>query len=114
MVRLILLIIIAFILFAFSYMNREKQVPLHLLWKGETAPIAVYLIVVGAFLAGTVFAAIMTFPGWLKAKLEKRKLNKRIEQLETDLDHLRAEALKVAPPRYPSLTTESEENQDEP
>ncbi|MDC4225687.1 MAG: LapA family protein [Candidatus Manganitrophus sp.] len=64
-------------------------------------------------MTGILFAVLMTFPGWLKMKLEKRKLNKRIEVLETDLDHLRAEALKTTPPRHPTYSTDVDDSQDD-
>ncbi|TAK02601.1 MAG: LapA family protein [Candidatus Manganitrophaceae bacterium] len=112
MIRLILLIVAVFFLFTFSYMNQEEGVTLHFIW-GPTPPLAVYLIVIGSFFVGILFAALMTFPGWLKMKLERRKLAKRIEALESDLDHLRSEALKVSTPRYPSLSTDLEDSQDD-
>jgi uncharacterized integral membrane protein len=111
--RLILIIVVVFFLFTFSYMNQEERVSLHFIWGSPTPPVAVYLIVAGSFLVGIVFAVLMTFPGWLRMKLEKRKLNKRIEVLEADLDHLRAEALKTAP-RHPTYSTDLEDSQDDP
>jgi|GEM_PF-1751427 len=113
MLRLILLIVVVFFLFTFSYMNQEDRVSLHFILGGPTPPLAVYLIVIGSFFIGILFAALMTFPGWLKMKLERRKLSKRIEMLESDLDHLRSEALKVSTPRYPSVTTEIDDSHDD-
>ncbi len=113
MIRLILLIVVVFFLFTFSYMNQEERVSLHFIGGGPTPPVAVYLIVIGSFFVGILFAALMTFPGWLKMKLQRRKLAKRIEALEADLDHLRSEALKVSTPRYPSLSTDLEDSQDD-
>lgn len=112
MLRLILFIVVVFFFFTFSYMNQEQQVSLHFIAGGPTPPVAVYLIVAGSFLVGIIFAALMTFPGWLKMKLEKRKLNKRIEVLEADLDHLRSEALKTAP-RHPTYSTDPDDSQDD-
>ncbi len=113
MLRLILLIVVVFFLFTFSYMNQEERISLNFIWAGPTPPVAVYLIVAGSFLVGILFAALMTFPGWLKMKLEKRKLTKRIEVLEADLDHLRSETLKVTGPRHPSYSTDLEDSQDD-
>ncbi len=113
MIRLILLIVAVFFLFTFSYMNQEQQVSLHFIGGGPTPPMAVYLIVIGSFFVGILYAALMTFPGWLKMKLERRKLTKRIELLEADLDHLRSEALKVSGPRHPSYSTDLEDSQDD-
>lgn len=112
MLRLILFIIVVFFLFTFSYMNQEEQISLHFIWGGPFPPVPAYLIVIGSFLIGILFAVLMTFPGWLKMKLEKRKLNKRIEVLETDLDHLRAEALKTAP-KHPTYSTDVDDGQDD-
>lgn len=113
MVRLILLIVVVFFLFTFSYMNQEERVALHFFWAEPTSPLAVYLIVIGSFLVGILFAALMTFPGWVKMKLERRKLAKRIEALESDLDHLRSEALKVSTARYPSVSTDVDDSHDD-
>lgn len=113
MFRLIFLILIAFLLFTFSYMNQEERVSLHFIGAGPTPPLAVYLVVLGAFLIGTLFAVLMLFPGWVKLKLERRKLAKRIEQLESDLDHLHSEALKVSTTRYPALSTEPDDLHDD-
>lgn len=113
MLRLILFIVVVFFLFTFSYMNQEERVSIHFIWGGPFPPVPVYLIVAGSFLVGIVFAALMTFPGWLKMKLEKRKLNKRIEVLEADLDHLRSEALRVSGPKHPTYSTDLEDSQDD-
>lgn len=113
MLRLILFIIVVFFLFTFSYMNQEERISLHFIWGEPFPPVPAYLIVIGSFLVGILFAVLMTFPGWLKMKLEKRKLTKRIEVLETDLDHLRAETLKVSGPRHPTYSTDLEDSQDD-
>ncbi|MBI3803188.1 MAG: LapA family protein [Nitrospirae bacterium] len=113
MFRLIFLILIVFLLFTFSYMNQEERISLHFIWGTPTPPVAVYLIVAGTFLIGTVFAVLMVFPGWLKLKLERRKLAKRIEQLESDLDHLRSEALRVTAPSHPSFSTDLDDTHDD-
>jgi 50S ribosomal subunit-associated GTPase HflX len=40
----------------------------------------------------------MTFPGWVKLRLERRRLERRIAQLEEDLDRIRSETLKRTEP----------------
>ncbi|NKE73306.1 lipopolysaccharide assembly protein LapA domain-containing protein [Candidatus Manganitrophus noduliformans] len=112
MLRLILFIIVVFFLFTFSYMNQEEQISLHFIGGGPFPPVPAYLIVIGSFLIGILFAVLMTFPGWLKMKLEKRKLNKRIEVLEADLDHLRAEALRTSGPKRPAYSTDDDSQDD--
>jgi uncharacterized integral membrane protein len=111
MIRLIFTILVIFALLGFAYTNQAQNASLYLFWGVHTEPIAVYLIVIGSFLLGAVFAALMTFPGWLKLKLDRRRQSKRIAQLETDLDRIRTEALKApGPPFHPSSR---EELQDE-
>lgn len=101
MIRLILTILVTFALLGFAYTNQSETASLHLFWGMNTEPVAVYLIVVASFLLGAVFAALMTFPGWLKSTFERRKQSKRIAQLETDLDRIRTETLKTPAPPFP-------------
>ena len=106
MIRLIFTILVIFALLGVAYTNQSQTASLSLFWGIHTEPVAVYLIVIGSFLAGAIFAARMTFPGWLKLKLERRKQSKRIAQLETDLDRIRTETLKATGPPYASTSEE--------
>lgn len=111
MIRLIFTIIVIFALFGFAYTNQTETASLFLFWGVNTEPIAVYLIVIASFLFGAVFAALMTFPGWIKLKLERRRQAKRIEQLEADLDRIRTETLRTPAPPFPSAA--ADETQDD-
>ena len=102
MIRLIFTILIIFALLGFAYTNQSQTASLYFFWGVHTEAVAVYLIVIGSFLLGAVFAALMTFPGWLKLKLERRRQSKRIAQLEADLDRIRTETLKTTAPPFPS------------
>jgi uncharacterized integral membrane protein len=111
MIRLIFMILVIFALFGFAYTNQNQTASLYLFWGVHSEPIPIYLIVIASFLLGTTFAALMVFPGWIKLKLERRRLAKRIEQLEVDLDHLRSEALKLSTPA--PYSSETDEMQDD-
>lgn len=113
MFRLIFMILVIFALFGFAYTNQVETASLHLFWGVETEPVAVYLIVIASFLIGAMFAVLMTFPGWIRLKLERRRQSKRIEQLETELDHVRSEALKSPAPPFPPPATGLEEGQED-
>jgi uncharacterized integral membrane protein len=106
MIRLIFTILVIFALLGVAYTNQSQTASLSLFWGIHTEPVAVYLIVIGSFLVGAIFAALMTFPGWLKLKLERRKQLKRIAQLEGDLDRIRTETLKTTGPRYSPTSEE--------
>ncbi len=101
MIRLIFTILVIFALLGFAYTNQTQTASLYLFWGVHTEAVAVYLIVIGSFLLGAVFAALMTFPGWVKLKLERRRQSKRIAQLETDIDRIRTETLKTPAPPFP-------------
>ena len=106
MIRLIFTILVIFALLGFAYTNQTQTASLYLFWGVHTEAVAVYLIVIASFLLGAVFATLMTFPGWVKLKLERRKQSKRISQLEMDLDRIRAETLKSPATPFPSAREE--------
>lgn len=110
MVRLIFLGLVVFFLFTFSYLNQDVKVSLSYLGGVQWGPISASFVVVGSFLVGIILAVVMTFPGWVKLRLQRRKLERRIAQLEEDLDRIRSEALKgtsPAPPRLPAAAEDS-------
>ncbi|HLG22677.1 MAG TPA: LapA family protein [Candidatus Manganitrophaceae bacterium] len=115
MIRLIFLTVVLFILFVLAYINQDIKVSVALLGGSQSDPIPVYFIIIGSFLVGTLLATLMMFPGWVKLKLERRRLEKRIERLEGDLDRIRSETLKGAPPpSYPRPASEPGDLQDDP
>ncbi|HIE64282.1 MAG: LapA family protein [Nitrospira sp.] len=106
MVRLILMILVICGLFGFAYSNQDQTISLSIFWQMDTGPLPVYVIVIASFLFGTIFALMMSFPGWLRSMIEQRRQGKRIEQLEIDLDRIRSEALRSVPPPLPPTSIE--------
>lgn len=106
MVRLILMILVICALFGFAYSNQDQTIGLSLFWQVETGPLPVYVVVIASFLFGTIFALMMSFPGWLRSMINQRRQSKRIEQLEIDLDLVRSEALKTGPSPAPPASIE--------
>ncbi len=107
MVRLILMILVICALFGFAYSNQSQTISLSLFWQMDTGPLPVYVVVIASFLFGTIFALMMSFPGWIRSLIAQRRQSKRIEQLEIDLDRVRSEALRAV--RSPVPPTEIEE-----
>jgi uncharacterized integral membrane protein len=100
------MILVICALFGFSYSNQDQTISLSLFWRMDTGPIPVYVVVITSFLFGTVFALMISFPGWIRSLIEQRRQNKRIEQLEIDLDRVRSDALRAVPPPVPPITIE--------
>ncbi|MFQ5580472.1 MAG: LapA family protein [Nitrospiria bacterium] len=106
MVRLILTILVICALFGFSYSNQDQTISLSIFWRMNTGPLPVYVVVVASFLFGTIFALMISFPGWIRSMIDQRRQSKRIEQLEIDLDRVRSEALRAVPPPVPPTSIE--------
>jgi len=79
---------------AAGYANQEQMISLHFFDWIETRPIKLYFIASSTFFIGFIISALLFGPGWMKALLVKRKLTKRIEQLQMDLDRIRSAALR--------------------
>ncbi|MFQ5596935.1 MAG: LapA family protein [Nitrospiria bacterium] len=94
MIRLLFILIVFALLFAAGYTNQEQMITLHFFGGMETNPLKVYWIATVTFLIGFFFAALFFCPGWIRSVLARRKQSKRIEQLEMDLDRVRASSLK--------------------
>ncbi len=94
MIRLLFMIFVSVFLIGALFTNQEQLISLHFFWGMETHPIPLYVIVLGAFLTGLLFAVLIFVPGWIRSMLDRRKKSKRIEELEIDLDRIRAEAIK--------------------
>ncbi len=100
MIRLFLISGISVVFFGALYLNQEQRVSLHFFWGMETSPLPIHLIVLGSFLIGLLFSALLFVPGWVRSMLDRRKKSKRIEELEIEIDKIRSEALKEATPVF--------------
>ncbi len=95
MIRLLFILGILALFGAAGYANQEQMISLHFFDWIETRPIKLYLIATTTFFIGFVIAALLFIPSWMKALLGKRKMNKRVEQLEIDLDRVRSATLRT-------------------
>lgn len=113
MIRLIILTLTLFFMFLFAFINQDVKAQITFLWGGHSQPIPLYFLVIGSFLIGALLAVIMTFPGWVKLKLERRRLERRIERLEGDLDRIRAETEAISTSAHPRRSTGSADFTDD-
>jgi hypothetical protein len=61
----------------------------------QTRAIPVYMYVLGAFLSGLLFGILAVLPGFVRAKMEGGRRNRRIRELEQKL--VEAENTRTAP-----------------
>jgi uncharacterized integral membrane protein len=114
MLRLALFLLLFFVLSIFSYLNHDQTV--RLTWFGEARlrPIPVYVLVVGAFLTGALFAALLMGIGWARSRMQRRRQQRQIEQLSQELDQLRADAFKKSPPQHTPVGRSLFHSDDDP
>lgn len=82
MVRLIFSLIIIIIVFILALVNKEPVQINYLI--GSTAQLPLYIILVGAFIAGGAAFSILILPAWIKNKMEIRKLRRSVRDLKTE------------------------------
>lgn len=82
MIRLIFSLIILVIVFILAMVNKEPVQINYLL--GTTSQIPLYMILVGAFIAGGIVFSLLLLPAWIKNKMEIRKLRRSIKDIETE------------------------------
>ena len=82
MIRLIFSTIILVIILLLAIANREPVQINYLI--GNTAQLPLYIILVGAFLAGGIALSIIILPAWLKNKIEMRQLRRSLKDIEGD------------------------------
>ena len=51
---------------------------------GNTSQLPLYIILVGAFIAGGIVFSLLLLPAWIKNKMEIRKLRRSIKDKETE------------------------------
>lgn len=82
MIRLIFSLIILLIVFILAMVNKEPVQINYLL--GSTSQLPLYMILVGAFIAGGIVFSLLLLPAWIKNKMEIRKLRRSIKDIETE------------------------------
>ena len=82
MIRLIFSTIILVIILLLAIANREPVQINYLI--GNTAQLPLYIILVGAFLAGGIALSIIILPAWIKNKIEIRQLRRSLKDIEGD------------------------------
>lgn len=82
MIRLIFSLIILLIVFILAMVNKEPVQINYLL--GNTSQLPLYMILVGAFIAGGIVFSLLLLPAWIKNKMEIRKLRRSIKDIETE------------------------------
>ncbi len=94
MIRLLFILMVLALFGAAGYANQEQMISLHFFDWIQTNPVKLYVIAAITFFVGFLISALLFCPSWMNALLAKRKLKKRIEQLEMDLDRIRSLALR--------------------
>lgn len=84
MIRLIFSLIILIIFFILAMVNKEPVQINYLL--GSTSQLPLYMILIGAFIAGGIVFSLLLLPAWIKNKMEIRKLRRSIKENETELN----------------------------
>ncbi|MBI5192158.1 MAG: LapA family protein [Nitrospirae bacterium] len=82
MIRLIFSLIILTIVFILAMVNKEPVQINYLL--GSTSQLPLYMILIGAFIAGGIVFSLLLLPAWIKNKIEIRKLRRSIKDIETE------------------------------
>jgi|SRR5579863_440950 len=111
MIRFLLFTLMLALLFTFSYTNADEHVVIHYFWNWESHPTRLDLIILASFLAGCVLATIFIIPGWIRSKLESRRLRRALGLLESERDRLRAERLGKQPPTHNALSLEEDQEE---
>ena len=112
MIRFILFIIVLGLLFTFSYTNAQELVVVHYFWHWDSSPTRLDLIMMASFLSGSILGLVFVVPGWIRLKLENRRLRRSLGLLEAERDRLHAEQLGKQPPARPSISPEEEHEEN--
>ncbi|MFI5303774.1 MAG: LapA family protein [Nitrospiria bacterium] len=104
MIRSIIFLITLFFLFFLLFQNKDLVISIQYFPGGSTNPIPLYLIILGIFLFGFIFSLVMVIPGWIRLKLETRKLKKEVQSLAEEVGHLRTAASSTLTPPSSSPT----------
>lgn len=83
MIRLIFSLIILTIVFILAMVNKEPVQINYLI--GRTSHLPLYIILVGAFIAGGIVFSLLLLPAWIKNKMEIRKLRRSIKEIDTNI-----------------------------
>lgn len=85
---LILIIMVFCAALIFTYQNKDQTANLTI-GSMTTGQLPVFIIILGAFLAGVVFTSIIGIIEGMKLRLGNTRLRRKIKKLQTEVDALR-------------------------
>ncbi len=88
MIRLFLLLLIIILYFTFVLYNKEDLIVLKFALGLSTAPLPVYLLVLGSLIVGMFLAGLLVLPGWIRMRIELRRQRRTIEKMEEELTQM--------------------------
>jgi uncharacterized membrane protein YciS (DUF1049 family) len=86
MIRVLILLVICLFLITLNLSNSHTLVSLNYFFGAHTRPVPVAWLVSGVFAAGLALGWLFGLPAWIKLKLELRRLNKTMGQMEAELN----------------------------
>jgi len=104
----VLLLTLCAVVIAQNLETFSQSAPLKFLWL-VSQPIKIYLLVLGAFLAGLVLSSIITISEGLRLRGELRRKSQELLKVEQELASMRTQAAaqagapRVPPPGGPEL-----------
>lgn len=112
MVRTVLFLFVSVAIFLLMLSNKEQVVQIQYPFGPPAQFIPLYLLILGAFLAGFLLAFFFIFPSWLRLKLENRRRKKEVDGLEEEIGKLRTRQNPLSPPASASSETGGEQHQE--
>jgi len=85
---LILIIVVFCAALVFTYQNKEQTANLTI-GSFRTGQLPVFIIILGAFLAGVVFTSVIGIIEGMKMRLSNTRLRRKVKKLQTEVDALR-------------------------
>jgi len=85
---LILIVAVFCLALIFTYQNKEQTAELTL-GSRTSAPIPVFIIILGAFLLGVIFTSIIGIIEGMKMRVSNAKLKRRNSSLQAEVDAMR-------------------------
>lgn len=97
MIRTIIFLLVSVAIFLLLLSNREQMVQIQYPFGPPAQFFPLYLLILGAILAGFLLALSFIFPSWLRLKLENRRRRKEVDGLEEELGKLRTRQSPLPP-----------------
>src|SRR3972149_4549211 len=85
MIRLILLLILAFFLLTLGLKKSDLLVSLSYFFGVTTRPVPAAWLITGAFAVGLVLGWLFVLPGWIRLRLELRRQRRTQDRMEEEL-----------------------------